>query len=458
MFSPSDYNDAVPQFTNGNYANTPLNPLYVEEPDAVNYNRGAEPLQTLPAQWWNWLCNKITSKLNNLNIFVKNIFDELAGLLSVVGETPDATSEEITTEQLKGMFKTKYPQHLYDNFKFESVLQGRTRGVMLPPSDTWDAGTHTLSLSGGFGILNTYKKINFADSTLVLPNDNSIYYIVANSNGTISIENTLSDSVVLVGLCYDDEYLLCKDFVFSQGIRTIKLHKWYGEHKITNSLVSLLQTYYNVAVSAIETNISINTVNSNSIDGGSFDNCTISINTVGSGGAGINNGTFTNSIISITSVSGFTSRGILGGTFINSTISIDKIGSYSAGIGPSKFINSTISFGTVTGGSCINGGTFISSTISFGTLSGGSGITNANALNFYNSIISFDTITGGTGVYGGYFTNSTISIDTLTGGTGINNANTVDLYLTRIVCWDITNLSNTDGKLNILNDTVLHAS
>ena len=40
MFSPSDYNDAVPQFSNGNYANEPLNPLYVEEPDSVNYKIG----------------------------------------------------------------------------------------------------------------------------------------------------------------------------------------------------------------------------------------------------------------------------------------------------------------------------------------------------------------------------------------------------------------------------------
>ena len=127
MFSPSDYNDAVPQFTNGNYANTPLNPLYVEEPDAVNYNRGSEPLQTLPAQWWNWLCNKITSKLNNLNIYVKNIFDELTGLLSVVGETPDATSEEVTTEQLKDMFETKYPKYLQDNFSSNISIQSSNK-------------------------------------------------------------------------------------------------------------------------------------------------------------------------------------------------------------------------------------------------------------------------------------------------------------------------------------------
>ena len=81
MFSPSDYNDAVPQFSNGNYANEPLNPLYVEEPDAVNYKKGEEPLQTLPVQWWNWLWNKTTAKLHNLNIYDRRIYKSILSLV-----------------------------------------------------------------------------------------------------------------------------------------------------------------------------------------------------------------------------------------------------------------------------------------------------------------------------------------------------------------------------------------
>ena len=74
MLSPSDYNNAVPQFTNGVYASNPINPQYVEEPGAVDYNRGTEPLQTLPAQWWNWFGRGFTSRFNKLNIYVKNLF------------------------------------------------------------------------------------------------------------------------------------------------------------------------------------------------------------------------------------------------------------------------------------------------------------------------------------------------------------------------------------------------
>lgn len=110
MLSPSDYNSAVPQFTNGDYASNPLNPLYIEEPDATNYNRGVEPLQTLPAQWWNWFGKQFTNRFNKLNIYVKNIFNELAQLLSLVNITPDGTEGSPTISQLKGAFQTEYPK------------------------------------------------------------------------------------------------------------------------------------------------------------------------------------------------------------------------------------------------------------------------------------------------------------------------------------------------------------
>ena len=112
MLSPSDYNSAVPQFTNGDYASNPLNPLYIEEPDATNYNRGVEPLQTLPAQWWNWFGKQFTNRFNKLNIYVKNIFNELAQFMTLVNMTPDGTEESPTIGQLKSAFQTEYPKYM----------------------------------------------------------------------------------------------------------------------------------------------------------------------------------------------------------------------------------------------------------------------------------------------------------------------------------------------------------
>ena len=112
MLSPSDFNNAVPQFTNGNYANNPLNPQYIAEPSSTDYNRGVEPLTTLPAQWWNWFLNKFTSRFNKINVYVKNIFNELSQLLSLAEMTPDGTEGTPTIGQLKTMFSCCYPTYV----------------------------------------------------------------------------------------------------------------------------------------------------------------------------------------------------------------------------------------------------------------------------------------------------------------------------------------------------------
>ena len=125
MLSPSDFNNAVPQFTNGNYASNPINPQYIAEPDAESYNRGTEPLQTLPAQWWNWFLNKFTARFNKVNIYVKNIFNELAQVLSIFNITPDGTEQTPTTSQLKTVFETCYPQYVKND------LYGNTVGTAL---------------------------------------------------------------------------------------------------------------------------------------------------------------------------------------------------------------------------------------------------------------------------------------------------------------------------------------
>ena len=429
MFSPSDYNDAVPQFSNGNYANEPLNPLYVEEPDAVNYKRGAEPLQTLPVQWWNWLWNKITAKLNNLNIYVKNIFNELAGLLSLVNVTPDATEKKVTTEQLKDMFATKYPQYLYnsdvfktkypqylsDNFNFESLLQGRTRGVMVAPTDTWNNNTNRLSLTGGFGIINTYHKVTFSDCNLVIPADNKVHFIVSNTSGVISIQNSIANNVILIGLCSNKQYCLLIDNNPDQCKDNIILKKWFGQHNISKNFVPALQSYYDTAIASIETNISIETVTRDGfgIYSGTLNNCTINIKTVYKG------------------------NGIYGGTLNNCTINIKKVNS-GYGIKEATLNNCIITIELVHESNGIHGGTLNNCTINIKKVGGESSY--------------------GYGIYSGTLNNCIITIELVTKGYGIHDDSIVVLYLTYIKCSAITSLSNTAGKLNVLNDTVFHAS
>ena len=438
MFSPSDYNDAVPQFTNGNYANEPLNPLYVEEPDSVNYKKGAEPLQTLPVQWWNWLWNKITAKLNKLNIYVKNIFNELAGLLSLVNVTPDATEEEVTTEQLKDMFATKYPQYLYDsdvfktnypnylykNFKFESLLQGRTRGVMVAPTDTWNNNTNTLSLTGGFGVTHIYKKVKFSNCNLVIPTDNKVHYIVSNISGVISIENMISSHDILIGLCSNKQYCLLIDNNPDQCKDNIILKKWFGQYNITQNFVPALQSYYHTTIDSIETNISIETTsNSYSIPEGIYNNCTINIKTVSVGGTGVNSGTCNNCTINIGTITN--GKGVNSGTFNNCTINIGTVDGGN-GILEATINNSTITINTVSNdGKGISNGTLKKCTI------------NIEMVNGYGNNIC--------GIINGTLDNCTINIGIVSTGYGISSGTLYNCFIT-------IKIANNCGLSNCISD------
>lgn len=129
MLKPSDFNNAVPQFQNGNYASNPVNPQYIAEPSSTEYNRGAEPLQTLPAQWWNWFMNKFTSRFNKVNIYVKNIFNELSELLGVVQLSPDGTEGSPTISQLKTMFCSCYPNFIRDSSAIADTYVKQTTTV-----------------------------------------------------------------------------------------------------------------------------------------------------------------------------------------------------------------------------------------------------------------------------------------------------------------------------------------
>ena len=359
-----------------------------------------------------------------------------------------------------------YAQDLNDDFNYlkhlpyEVFLQGKSRGIMVAPNDAWDNDTNTLTLSGGFGVIlqdcveldpnedfvippkthssPRYERISFTDTVLIIPTDNTIRYIVATPtkqsllqrvktlfteqyasrvryDGVITIQDTApTTGQILVGLCCNKEYCLLIDNNLNQCKDNIILKKWFGQAKITQGFVPALQSYYDTTIDSIETKISINTVSGGGIgiNGGTFNNCTIII---GTASESIRNGTFNNCIITIDTVIDH-GIGIRNGTFNNCTITINTVNGSGIGIGSGTFNNCTIIIGTISGSS------------------------------------------NGRGINGGTFNNCTITINTISGGIGINDSTAVKLYLTRINCATIKNLSNTGGKLNVLNNTVLHAS
>lgn len=383
-----------------------------------------------------------------------------------------------------------YAQDLNDDFNYlkhlpyEVFLQGRSRGVMIAPSDTWNNDTNSLTLSGGFGVIlqdnieldpdesfvippkthtsPRYERIPFINATLTLPNDNATHYIVVTPtkrsllqrvkalvsgqyasrvryDGVVSIQDTAPTAdQILIGLCNNKEYCLLVDNNINQCKDNIILKKWFGQNKITQGFVSILQSYYNTTIASIETKISIDIAGYLSIQNGVFNHCTISIDTANN--LSTYGNIFNYCIISINTVSSNGGYGIGNVNTLNHCIiSIDTVSN--SGVG-------------------INGGNTLNyCTISIGTVNSSVGIYDLRGTNIFNHcIVSIDTVNGGNGVNGGVFNHCIISINTVSSGEGVSNNSRNILYLTRINCSAVVSLSSTRGKLNVLNDTVLHTS
>lgn len=399
-----------------------------------------------------------------------------------------------------------YAQDLNDDFNYlkhlpyEVFLQGRSRGVMIAPSDTWIDINNSLMLSGGFGVILQdcieldpdadftippktqsslrYERIRFVNTTLTLSNDSIPRYIVATPtkrsllqrtkalfteqyashvryDGVITIQDFApTGGQILVGICQGKEYYLLTDKDPNQCKENIILEKWFGQNSV-GSPINILQSYYNTTIDSIETKISIDTstsgivsgtfrncditinkVNGYGINSGVFNNCKIHISTINDGGYGIHGGTFNNCDITITTVNGG-GYGIHGGIFNNCKIYITTINNNGIGIKGSSFHGCNVRINTVN--------------------SYGHGIKDSA---FNNCIIAINTVSGnGYGIESGAFRNCVIAINTVNNnGIGIYDAQIVHLYLTCITCATVTDLSNTGGKLNVLNNTVLHTS
>lgn len=64
---------------------------YKEQPTTSAYTKGVVPLDTLPAQWWNWLWNTITTAEASTYDMIDSIYKELVSVLTAAGYTVDAS-------------------------------------------------------------------------------------------------------------------------------------------------------------------------------------------------------------------------------------------------------------------------------------------------------------------------------------------------------------------------------
>ena len=227
-----------------------------------------------------------------------------------------------------------YAQDLNDDFNYtkhlpyEVLLQDREDGILIPPTPSYNPSTHVLSLTGGLSakkiactVLDEeetfvlppktksalrYERIGLLDVTLTLPQNNIMQYVVATPtkrsllertkallsekwfcrgryDGVITLQDTAPlSNQILIGLALNDEYLLLQDTV-DQCKKSICIKCWNGVNKISNRLITALQTHYNTTISAITGSITVSdTTSMNGIDGGVFVNCMV--NAVVNGG------------------------------------------------------------------------------------------------------------------------------------------------------------------------------
>ena len=290
MLKPSDFNNAVPQFQNGNYASNPINPQYVEEPSSTDYNRGTEPLQTLPAQWWNWFMNKFTSRFNKVNIYVKNLFNELAQLLSLVNVTPDGTEGDVTDGQLKNAFKELYPDYINTKLALESTYVKKTQkvnnhalsgDVTVTKSDvglgdvvnTGDSATPTengtTKFTTGGAYSNTYARKYFNNTNV----SSTTLYKFTNLYSTTLAHNT---NVFVLTAGYNENVILSAGTYYSSGLKYTSIK---AIRQPSNTSTNKIKLYYNTTTGEIIVSISAYTYFSiNQIGGGSrstLDNVTV---------------------------------------------------------------------------------------------------------------------------------------------------------------------------------------
>ena len=65
---------------------------YLTPIPSANIERGVIPLDSLPADWWNWLWNNITLNEGRIVQFINSVFSEINSVLSAAGVTPSTAS------------------------------------------------------------------------------------------------------------------------------------------------------------------------------------------------------------------------------------------------------------------------------------------------------------------------------------------------------------------------------
>lgn len=154
MKEESQLSTDTSKYASGTYAASPTDPLYVAEIPQLKFQSGKEPLETLEAQYWNWLWKMATKNINAFVDYLDDLYSELNNLLTEFGVTPS----DLTVTQLANMFKSEYAVTFLGT-KYLSLNGGTVAGDLHVKGDLTVDGT-------GQQIISTDLKVGANTITL----------------------------------------------------------------------------------------------------------------------------------------------------------------------------------------------------------------------------------------------------------------------------------------------------
>ena len=113
---------------------------YLTPIPSANIERGVAPLDSLPADWWNWLWNNITLNEGRIVQFINSVFSEINSVLSAAGVTPSTAS---TTDLKTAIQKlaTTVATSAVPGSVLSSTLSGKLRVIADGTASINDLGT-----------------------------------------------------------------------------------------------------------------------------------------------------------------------------------------------------------------------------------------------------------------------------------------------------------------------------
>lgn len=113
---------------------------YLTPIPSANIERGVAPLDSLPADWWNWLWNNITLNEGRIVQFINSVFSEINSVLSAAGVTPSTASTTDLRDAIQKLATTVATSAVPGSV-LSSTLSGKLRVIADGTASINDLGT-----------------------------------------------------------------------------------------------------------------------------------------------------------------------------------------------------------------------------------------------------------------------------------------------------------------------------